>query len=165
MDQLTVNLKRYPSQRKVAGKLLEFGIRVSEGRAYCGDVEISDAALARAVDVDRRVVRTTLEHISSDPELSRLYSKLVPMLSMVNLASEINCSSIIIVPTDSRVPGIIADVTTVLYNSGITLRQAMVRDKGEREGSTLEIVVEGKLPENVIMMLKSCRGVDSIIIK
>ena len=86
------------------------------------------------------------------------------MLSMVDMAEEIGCSSIILIPTDSRVPGIIADVTTVLYNSGIVLRQLMVVDAVESETSTLEIVVEGKLPDNVIMMLKSCRGVSGVLV-
>jgi hypothetical protein len=165
MDQITRLLKRYPSQKKVAMKLMEYGIRVSGGVAYCGDIEQTDAGIARACEVDRRVVRTTLEHISSTPELDRIFSKLKPMLSMVDMASEINCSAIVIIPTDARVPGIVADVTTVLYNSGISLRQAMVNDGGEREKSTLQIVVDGKLQENVIMMLKSCRGVDSVLIK
>lgn len=165
MDQITVLLKRYPSQRKVAKKLLEYGIRVTKGVAYCGDIEQTDAGIARACEVDRRVVRTTLEHISATPELDRIFSKLQPMLSMVNMADEIGCSAIVIIPTDARVPGIIADVTTVLYNSGITLRQAMISDDGERDRSTLQLVVDGKLHENVIMLLKNCRGVSSVLIK
>ena len=165
MDQLTLLLKRYPSQRKVARKLLEYGIRVQNGVAYCGDIEQTDAGIARACEVDRRVVRTTLEHISTTPELERIFSKLRPMLSMVDMADAINCSAIVIIPTDARVPGIIADVTPVLCNSGITLRQAMVNDDGERDRSTLQIVVDGKLQENVIMLLKNCRGVASVLIK
>jgi len=165
MDDLTVCLKRYPSQRKVAQKLLEFGIRVENGTAYCGDIEQTDSGIARACEVDRRVVRTTLEHISESPELSCIFSKLRPMLSMVDLAPEINCSSLEIIPTDARIPGILSDITTVLYNSGIVLRQAMIVDDGVRERSSLQIVVDGKLQESVIMMLKSCRGVASVIIK
>ena len=86
------------------------------------------------------------------------------MLSMTDMAEEIGCSSVVLIPTDSRVPGIIADVTTVLYNSGIVLRQLMVVDSGEYENATLQIVVEGKIPENVIMMLKSCRGVSGVLL-
>ena len=165
MDQLALHFKKYPSQRVVAHKLMEYGIRVENGLAYCGDIELTDSALARSCGVDRRVVRTTLEHISEEPELDRIFTKLKPMLSMIDMAEEIGCSSIVLIPTDSRVPGIIADVTTVLYNSGIILRQLMVVDSGESESSTLQIVVEGKLPDNVIMMLKSCRGVSGILIK
>jgi len=165
MERITSLLKRYPSQRKVAKKLLEYGIRVENGVAYCGDIAQTDAAIARACEVDRRIVRTTLEHISATPQLDKIFSKLKPMLSMVDMAEEINCSALVIIPTDARVPGIIADVTTVLYNSGITLRQAMVSDDGEWDRATLQIVVDGKLQENVIMLLKSCRGVASVLIK
>ncbi len=41
----------------------------------------------------------------------------------------------------------------------------MVSDDGERDRSTLEIVVDGKIHENVIMLLKNCRGVASVLIK
>jgi len=165
MDQITAIFKRYPSQRRVAMKLLEYGIRVENGLAYCGDIEMTDAGIARACEVDRRVVRTTLEHISEDPELSSLFGKLKPMLSMLDMASDIGCSALVIIPTDARIPGIIADVTTVLYNSGISLRQATVKDDGQWDRATLQIVVDGKIPENVIMLLKSCRGVDSVLVK
>ncbi|MBE6528511.1 MAG: regulator of amino acid metabolism, contains ACT domain protein [Thermoplasmata archaeon] len=164
MDKLTAALKRYPSQRKVAQKLLEYGIRVSDGIAYCGDIEQTDSGIARVCDVDRRVVRTTLEHITADPQLYRIFSKLRPMLSMIDMAEEIGCSAIVIIPVDARVPGIIADVTTVLYNNGISLKQAMVSDNGEST-PTLQIVVEGRIPDSVIMLLKSCRGVASVMIK
>lgn len=164
MDQLAQYFKKYPSQRTVAHKLMEYGIRVHGGIAYCGDIEQTDSGIARACDVDRRVVRTTLEHISATPELDKIFSKLKPMLSMTDMAEEIGCSSVVLIPTDSRVPGIIADVTTVLYNSGIVLRQLMVVDSGEYENATLQIVVEGKIPENVIMMLKSCRGVSGVLL-
>jgi len=73
MDQLTAILKRYPSQRKVARKLLEYGIRVQDGVAYCGDIVQTDAGIARACEVDRRVVRTTLEHISEVIEKDAVY--------------------------------------------------------------------------------------------
>lgn len=165
MEQLTASLKHYPSQRKVARKLLEYGIRVQGGIAYCGDIAQTDTSIARACEVDRRVVRTTLEHISSTPQLDRIFSKLRPMLSLVDVAENIDCSAIVIIPTDARIPGIIADVTTVLYNSGITLRQAVIKDDGERESSTLQIVVDGKIQESTIMLLKSCRGVASVLIK
>ena len=84
---------------------------------------------------------------------------------MVDLAPEIGCSSLIIIPTDAKMPGILADISSTLYKAGVSVRQAMVDDSGEREKSVLLIVVDGIIPPEVIPDLKSCRGVSSIVIK
>ena len=80
MEFLGDYFKGYPSQQKVAGKLLSCGIRVADGHAYCGDIEQGDSAIGRACGVDRRVVRSTLERISSTPELDAIFTKVRPML-------------------------------------------------------------------------------------
>ena len=157
--------KSCPSQWKVAELLLRNGIRVSEGKAYCGDIEQSDSAISRAAGTDRRAVRTTLERISSTPELDSFFTKLRPMLSMADLAPEIGCSSIVIVPTDAKIPGILADITTVLYKAGVSVRQAVVDDSGDRDKSVLLVVADGRIPPETIGNLKLCRGVSSIIIR
>lgn len=165
MDVLGDKFSNYPSQEKVATLLIEQGIRVEGGKAYSGPIVQSDSAIGRACGVDRRVVRATLERISSTPELDAIFSKLKCTLSMVDLAPEIGCSSIIITPTDSTMPGILAEIMDVLYKAGISVRQAMVDDSGNVNTATLVVVVFGKLPANVLPELKSCRGVASILIK
>lgn len=155
----------YPSQEKVARTLLALGISVRDGHAYCGDIEQGDSAIGRACGVDRRVVRSTLERISSTPKLDAVFSKLRSTLSMVDLAPEIGCSSIVITPTDASMPGILADITDVLYRSGVSVRQAMVDDSGDEQNAVLLVVVYGRIPPEAIPSLKSCRGVASILIK
>ncbi|MDO5862286.1 MAG: ACT domain-containing protein [Thermoplasmata archaeon] len=155
----------YPSQEKVAKLLLESGMRVEAGRAYCGNVEQGDSAIGRACGVDRRVVRTTLERISATPELDAIFSKLRSTLSMVDLASEIGCSAMVINPTDSTMPGILADITGVLYKHGVSVRQAMVDDSGDEGEAVLLVVVYGRIPPGAIPDLKACRGVDSVLLK
>ena len=165
MERLDAFFKSYPSQGKVAALLMRNGIRVCDGKAYCNEIEQNDSALGRAAGVDRRVVRTTLERISATPELDSIFSKLRPMLSMIDLAPEIGCSSIVIVPTDAKIPGILADITTVLYRSGVSVRQAVVDDSGDRDSSVLTVVADGMIPPETIGELKLCRGVSSIIIR
>ena len=104
MDRVHQLLEGFPSQEKVATLLLSHGIRVSGGRAFCGDIEQTDAALARAAGVDHRVVRSALNRISSTPELDGIYSKLRSTLLMSELAPAIGCSTVEIVPTDASIP-------------------------------------------------------------
>lgn len=163
MDMLGDSFAGYPSQEKVARLLLKHGIRVSEGKAYCGEIEQADSAIGRACGVDRRVVRATLERITSTPELSRVYANARSTLSMVDMAPDIGCSSIVITPTDSTMPGILADITDVLFRAGVSVRQAMVDDSGD--GAVLQVVAYGRIPATVIPDIKACRGVSTVLIK
>ena len=165
MDVVDRCFAGFPSQGRVANLLIQQGIRVEGGRAYCGDIEQGDSAIGRACGVDRRVVKATLERISSTPELDAVFSKLRSTLSMADLAPEIGCSAIVITPTDASMPGILADVTSVLYRYGVSVRQAMVDDSGDVNSAVLNVVVHGRIPADCIPELKQCRGVSSILIR
>lgn len=165
MDIIGDAFSGFPSQEKVARLLLQQGMSVRDGHAYCGDVEQGDSAIGRACGVDRRVVRSTLERISSTPDLDAKFSKLRSTLSLVDIAPEIGCSSIVITPTDASMPGILADITDVLYRAGVSVRQAMVDDTGNQDSAVLLVVAYGKIPPEAIPQLKACRGVSSILIK
>ncbi len=165
MDRVNVFFQGFPSQEKVARLLMAHGIKVKDGHAYCGDIEQSDSAIGRAAGVDRRVVRSTLERISSTPELDAVFSKLRSVLSMSDLAPVIGCSTLIIIPTDAKMPGILADITSTLFRHGMSVRQAMVDDSGDQDKATFSVVVDGRIPPEVIPELKTCRGVSSILIR
>jgi predicted regulator of amino acid metabolism with ACT domain len=165
MDCVKNGFIGFPSQEKVAMLLLRYGIRVENGTAYCNDIEQSDASIARVAGVDRRVVRSALDKISSSPELDRVFSKLQSMLLLADVAPEINCTTLEIIPTDATMPGILADVMDVIYRGGLSVRQAVVEDPGIRMDSHLIIVVDGKMPSEMIPMIKQCRGVLSIILR
>lgn len=165
MDQIRRQFDRYPSQGKVADVMLKYGISEKGGKAFCGDVEIADSALARSAGVDRRVVRSTLERMSSSPELNAIFSKLRPILMLDRIAQEIDCSVIEIVPEDATMPGILSDVTAVIYGAGLSVRQAVVDDGGERMDSQLIVVVDGHIPAELIPVLRRCRGVSGINIR
>ena len=165
MDGLEKHFAEYPSRLRVARLLMSHGMRVDDGVAYCGDVEQSDTAIGRAAGVDRRVVKSTLRQISDTPELKSLYSKIRCMLSMRDMAEEIGCTSLLVVPTDAKMSGILSGITEVLYRHGLSIRQAVVDDTGDRDKSVLSVVIDGGLPPEVIPELRACRGVDSIVFK
>ncbi|MCL1811062.1 MAG: regulator of amino acid metabolism, contains ACT domain protein [Methanomassiliicoccaceae archaeon] len=165
MDAVREGFSKFPSQEKVAMLLLRQGIRVEGGTAYCNNIEQSDAAIARAAGVDRRVVRSTLDRISDTPSLDRVFSKLQSMLLLANVAPEINCTTVEIIPTDATMPGILADITDVIYRNGLSVRQAVVDDPGTRMDSHLIVVVDGHVPPELLPMMKQCRGVLSIILR
>lgn len=155
---------RFPSQGKVAKLLLTNGLRVKEGRVYCGDIEIGDVAIARAVNVDRRIVRAAVETIESEEELRRVFSAIWPTAMLKEVAPVMGWSCIEIIPTDAHVPGILADVTGVIAEQGISVRQALVDDPELWEEPRLFVITESEVPPELIPRIKGCRGVKSILI-
>ena len=165
MDGIKDGFVGFPSQEKVAMLLLRNGIRVVDGTAYCNDIEQSDAAIARVAGVDRRVVRSALDKISSTPDLDRVFSKLRSMLLLSEVAPEIDCTTLEIIPTDATMPGILAGVMDVIYRRGLSVRQAVVEDPGVRFDSHLIIVVDGQIPSELIPAIKQSRGVLSLVLR
>lgn len=165
MDRIKRHFMNLPSQEEVARMLLRQGISVKNGIAYCGTIEQTDTAIARAAGVDRRVVRSTINRIMNVPELLSLFSSLQSMLLISDAAKELKCSCIEIIPTDARIPGIMAGIINVLSDAGINIRQAVVSDPQNDTDSHLIIVTDGDIPGDVMTDIRKCRGVDSVIIR
>lgn len=165
MEKTLEQFDGYPSQKAVAEIMLKIGICVKDDSAYCENVKITDSALGRAANVDRRVVRTTIQRILKTPQLLAVFSKLRSMSLLSDVAPEIGCTTLEIIPTDARIPGILADVTATIFNEGISVRQAVIDDPGIQKNAHLIIVLDGQPSSDYIPKLKACRGVGSIIIK
>lgn len=163
MERLSAVFTEYPSQEKVARLMLRLGISVRDGKAYCGTVELSDAALGRAAGADRRVASAALDRISKDTELSKFFAGLRPIALLADVASQIGCSVLIIEPTNASMPGILADVSAVTLAAGVSIRQAVIDDPDGN--ARLLIVLEGDLPPEFIPSLKQCRGVAGVIFR
>lgn len=155
---------RYPSQGRVARLLLEYGLRVSGGSVYCGDVELADTAIARAAGADRRIVRSAIETIESIGELREVFSRLRPTALLNDVAPVMGWSAIEIIPVDAQMPGILADVAGVIANAGISIRQAIVDDPELSEEPRLHVITESPVPPGLIPAIRGCRGVKSIVI-
>jgi hypothetical protein len=165
MERTIAAFKGYPSQEAVATMMLKLGICVKNDSAYCGDIELSDSALGRAAGVDRRVARATIDKIYKTPSLLAVFSKMKSMALLSDVAPEIGCTTLEIIPTDAHMPGILADVTATIFNAGVSVRQAVVDNPGLQKNSHLIVVIDGQLPSEYLPKLKLCRGVNSIIIR
>ena len=98
------------------------------------------------------------------PELLRKFSKLRSMCLLSEIASEIGCSTLEIIPTNAQMPGILADVTRTIFEAEVSVRQAVIDDSTEGS-SRLIVVIQGQLPATFIPRIKMCRGVDSVILR
>lgn len=163
-DLLTRYFQRYPAQSRVAQTLLMQGLSVREDGVYSGDVAISDTALARACQVDRRIISATVETIRREPELQKVYSRLRPTGLLKDVAPHLRWGVIEIVPSDAREPGILAHVAQVIARRGISIRQAIVDDPDLTEEPRLYVITESPVPLDVIAEIRDGRGIKSVVI-
>lgn len=163
-DLLTRYFQRYPAQSRVAQTLLMQGLSVRDDGVYSGDVAISDTALARACEVDRRIIAATVETIRREPDLYKVFSRLRPTGLLKDVAPHLRWGVIEIVPADAREPGILAHVATVIAKRGISVRQAIVDDPDLVEEPRLYVITEGPVPMDVIAEIREGRGIKSVVI-
>ena len=161
MDSIVRAFKGYPSQEKVVQEMLRSGISVRNGIAYCNDIKLSDTAIGVACGVDHRVVRSTLDRINSDPKLRDTFSRLSSIALYADIAQEIGCTALDIEPDNSRAPGILSDITKVIADRGLSVRQAVVATRSGDDQHLL-IVIEGIVPPELIYMIRNCRGVRTV---
>ncbi len=156
--------ERFPAQEKVAQLMATHGFRVHEGRAYAGDVELSDTALARAARVDRRVATATVRTITRHAELLRFFEHLSPVCHLREVAPLMGWGAIEIIPTSASRHGILAGVAGVISEAGISIRQVIVDDPEIVDDPHAFIVTEQPVPERLLPRIKAVEGVKSVVL-
>jgi len=149
----------------VARRMLEYGIRVSEDCGlFIGGLEVDYSALARDVGADRRVVKQTAQQIRKDQFLYSIFSKITPVgASLVPVVAKLGYSAIVI-EADPRASGILAEAARALAKHGIVVRQALADDPDMIPSAKLTLVVEGKVPGEVLGDLNSLAMVRSVTV-
>lgn len=162
--QIAKYFNAYPKRRKLAQKLLEYGLRVSEDRIYCGKIELSNSKIARSFDVDRRIITDTINTINEKKELQKVFFQLKPTCHLKDVAREMGWGVIEIIPEDPSMPGILADVAKVVADAKISIRQAIVDDFEFYEEPKLFIVTEKQVPGILIPNIRKINGVKAVVL-
>ena len=155
---------KYPKRKKLAQKLLEYGLKVKDNKIYCNEIELSDSKIARAFNIDRRIITNTIESINSNEDMKQVFSNLRPTCHLKDVASEMNLGVIEIIPLDPSMPGILADVAKVVADAKISIRQAIVDDFELSEEPRLFIITEKKTPGILIPKIREINGVKAVVI-
>lgn len=155
---------RYPKQKLIAQKMIEYGLKIHDQKIYCGTIELSDSKIARALGVDRRAIQVTIQTITQHPELYEIFSRLSPTCHLKDVASFMNWGVIEIIPQDPSQPGILSEVSRLIAEYTISIRQAIVDDFELSEEPRLFIITEKKVPGIIIPKMKSLHGVKAVVI-
>ncbi len=145
---------RYPMRKNVADLFLRRGLRVEKsGGIFCGEIEISPVKIARALDVDRRVVIETAQMISEIPDLYNIFSELQPTSFIKNVAGHLGFE-VLEIEAEPHAVGIISSVTKIISDSNIVIRQLVSDDPDIYPNPKLTIILEKRLPGTALAKLR-----------
>ena len=127
-------------------------------------IRIKNSKIARAFQIDRRIIKATIKTIVDKKDLERIYARLKPTCHLKDVAGVMNWSVIEIIPEDPSMPGILAGVTKILADGNISVRQAIVDDFELSEEPRLFIVMEQSIPGRFIPQIRNVKGVKAVLI-
>lgn len=164
-DKIKHKFEKYPARMRLARKIVELGLRIEEnGKIYCGDVEISDVAIARSVGVDRRTIKATADVILKDEQLKDIFKNIYPAGALLkNIASNLGFGVVEIEATAEN-PGILAHATKLISRENISIRQAHADDPELEEHPRLTIITEKPVEGNLINEFLMIEGVKRVSI-
>ena len=150
-DEIMGKFEDSPSQQAVIRLLLERGFSVNDdGRVVSGGIEIPNTGIAREIDVDRRVVDSTTTAILDDDDLRRIFQNISSIPSLMDLAPVLDLSVLTIEPNDAERPGIVAEVTGLLADRGISIRQTVSEDPEFTDDPRLYVVTDDPIPGDLL---------------
>ena len=163
------NAKKYfgghPERLKVARVLIENGLAVRNGKIYLNEIEIPPVRVARAAEVDRRTVVETLKAIRSNRDLRLIFEDIRSAgHSLREIAKHLSLGVVEITPVDAKTPGILAGSAVILAKNGLSIRQAIVDDPELSPEPKLTLIVERKIPGEIIPELLNVKGVARVSI-
>ncbi|WP_296803746.1 amino acid-binding protein [uncultured Methanobrevibacter sp.] len=164
-EKINDKFKKYPARIRVAEKMIELGLSLNEdGKIYCGNLKISDKALATAADVDRRVIKSTIEIIKTNEELYNLFNNIIPAGTLLkNIAKNLELG-VVEIEVGSESEGILAATTNLITKKGIGIRQAYAEDTELQEAPSLTIITERPVSGDLINEFLKIKGVTRVSI-
>ena len=154
-DEIMEKFEGSPSQQEVVRLLLERGFSVSEeGRVVSGVIEIPDTQIARELGVDRRVVDSTTDAILADDDLRPIFRNISSIPSLRDLAPVLDLTVLTVEVRDAEQSGIVATVTSMIADRGVSIRQAITEDPEFTDEPRLYVITGEALPGELLTDLK-----------
>jgi len=155
-DEILEKFEGSPSQQAVIRLFLERGFSVNEeGRVVSGGIEIPYTGIARELDVDRRVVDSTTDAILADPELKRIFTNISSIPSLMDLAPVLDLTVLTIEVAAADEAGIVAEVTEILADRGVPIRQVLSEDPEFTDDPKLYVITDADLPGGLLVEIRA----------
>ena len=154
-DEILGKFEGSPSQQAVIRLLLERGFSVNEeGRVVSGGIEIPYTGIARELDVDRRVVDSTTDAILEDPELRRIFANISSIPSLMDLAPVLELTVLTVEVAEADESGIVAEVTTLIAEAGLSIRQVISEDPEFTDDPKLYVITDADVSGDLLVEIR-----------
>ena len=154
-DEIMGKFEGSPSQQAVIRLLLERGFSVNhEGRVVSGGIEIPFTGIAREIGVDRRVVDSTTDAICADRELQRIFANISAIPSLRDLAPVLDLTVLTIEVDAADESGIVAGVTELIADEGISIRQLISEDPEFTDEPKLYVITDEPIPGDLLVAIR-----------
>lgn len=151
-----------PARKSAAEAMLRYGLHIDKkGKIYCAEIEITPAKMARALNLDRRVIIETAKQIAKNKELYAIFSELRPTAFIANAAHKLGFE-VLEIEAEPHEKGIIKEVADIIANAGVCIRQIVADDPDIYPNPKLTLVLEKALPGSAIEKLKKSRKIKRI---
>jgi len=162
-DTIKKHFQGHPERLKVARVLVENGLSIQNGKICLNQIEIPPVRIARVAEVDRRTVNETLNAVSANIELRIIFDEIRPAgASLREIAKHLNLGVVEITVVDPKAHGILASSATILTKGGLGIRQAIVDDPELSPEPKLTLIVDKKIPGELIPELLKIEGVAKV---
>jgi predicted regulator of amino acid metabolism with ACT domain len=162
-NKIKTQLDDYPERLKVARVLIENGLSILEDKIYLNQIEIPPVRIARVAGVDRRTVNETINTIQATPELKLIFEAIRPAgHSLKEIAKPLNLGVLEITVVNAKSPGILANAAMILNRAGLSIRQAIVDDPELSPEPKLTLIVEKKIPGELIPEILKIPGIAKV---
>ncbi len=162
-NSIKKHFEDYPERLKVARVLIENGLSIQGNKICLNQIEIPPVRIARVAGVDRRTVNETLKIIEANQELRVIFEEIRPAgHSLKEIAKHLNLGVVEITVVNPKAQGILANSAMILTKGGLSIRQAIVDDPELSPEPKLTLIVEKKIPGELIPALLKIEGVAKI---
>jgi predicted regulator of amino acid metabolism with ACT domain len=152
----------YPERLKVARVLVENGLSAKNGKIYLNQIEIPPVRIARVAGRQTHSKRN-LTAINENQKLKLIFEEIRPAgHSLKEIAKHLNLGVVELTVADAKAPGILSRASTLLNNANLSIRQAIVDDPELSPEPKLTLIVECKIPGELIPEILKIPGVAKI---
>jgi uncharacterized protein len=162
-NKIKTQLDQYPERLKVARVLIENGLSVQNDKICLNEIEIPPVRIARVAKVDRRTVNETINSINENSELKMIFEEIRPAgASLKEIAKPLSLGVLEITVVNAKSPGILANAAMILNRAGLSIRQAIVDDPELSPEPKLTLIVERKIPGELIPEILNIPGIAKV---
>ena len=153
----------YPARKKVAEIMFNSGFSVREGKVFAGDVEVPVSSIARAAEVNRKIVYYTIEYIEKNYALRSIFERMEPMANLKNVAPIVGWEVLELDMDMTDISCTLKDVVLVLSEMGCHVRQIMGENPLFGDGKIF-IVLTRPVPMELLERIREIPSVKDIIL-